>query len=134
MTNHESEVVATLKSAVPDLLALYRFGTHGSEFERKDSDIDLAILGRRPLDPGLVWSLGQDLASKLGREVELVDLAQASTVLQAQVVAYGERIFCADPGYCEPFEDYILSAYAHLNEERRDILSDVMHRGSIYGG
>jgi predicted nucleotidyltransferase len=134
MTSHESEVVAMLKAAVPDLLALYRFGTHGSAFERKDSDIDLAILGRRPLEPGLVWSLGQELASKLGREVELVDLAQASTVLRAQVVAYGERLFCADPGYCEPFEDYILSAYAHLNEERRGILSDVMQRGSVYGG
>ena len=134
MTNHESEIVATLKSAVPDLLAIYRFGSHGTAFERKDSDMDLAILGRRPVEPGLVWSLGQDLASKLGREVELVDLARASTVLQAQVVAYGERLFCADRGYCESFEDYILSAYALLNEERRGIVSDVMDRGSIYGG
>ena len=134
MTSQESEIITTLKSVVPDLLALYRFGSHGSAFERKDSDIDLAILGRRPLEPGLVWNLGQELASKLGREVELVDLAKASTVLQAQVVAYGERLFCADPVYCEPFEDYILSAYAHLNEERRGILSDVLHRGSVYGG
>ena len=132
--NHEGEIVATLKSAMPDLLALYRFGSHGSAFERNDSDIDLAVLGRRPLEPELVLSLGQKLASVLGREVELVDLARASTVLQAQVVAYGERLFCADAGYCEPFEDYILSAYAHLNEERRGILSDVMHRGSVYGG
>lgn len=134
MTNHDTQIVETLKSVVPELLALYRFGSHGSAFERKDSDIDIAVLGRRPLEPRLIWDLSQELASKLGREVELVDLVNASTVLRAQVVAFGVRLFCADPGYCEPFEDYILSAYAHLNEERRGILSDVMHRGSIYGG
>lgn len=131
---HENEILAMLKSAIPDLLALYRFGSHGSAFERQDSDIDFAVLGRRPLETEWVWDLGQKLASKLGREVELVDLARASTVLRAQVVAYGERLFCADPGYCEAFEDYILSAYARLNEERRGILSDVMQRGSVYGG
>jgi len=132
--DHENEIVTTLKSAMPDLLALYRFGTHGSAFERRDSDIDLAVLAQLPLEPELAWDLGQKLASKLGREVELVDLAKASTVLRAQVVAYGERLFCADPAYCDSFEDYVLSAYARLNEERRDILGDVLHRGSVYGG
>ena len=132
--NHQDEIVAMLKSAIPDLLAVYRFGSHGSAFERKDSDIDLAVLGRRPLETERVWDLGQKLASRLGREVELIDLVRASTVLQAQVVAHGERLFCADPAYCETFEDYILSAYVHLNEERREILSDVMQRGSVYGG
>jgi len=102
MTNHENEIVAMLKSAIPDLLAFYRFGSHGSAFERKDSDIDFAVLALRPLQTERVWDLGQKLASKLGREVELVDLARASTVLQAQVIAYGERLFCADPAYWGP--------------------------------
>jgi hypothetical protein len=31
-------------------------------------------------------------------------------------------------------EDYILSSYARLNEERKDILTDTLRRGSVYGG
>ena len=83
--NHDDEIIATLASALPDLLAVYRFGSHGSPSQRNDSDIDLAILGRRPFDGAQVWKLSQELAIKLGREVDLVDLATASTVLGAQI-------------------------------------------------
>lgn len=132
--NHDEDIIATLASALPDLLAVYRFGSHGSPSERSDSDIDLAILGRHPYDRAQVWNLSQELAAKFGREVDLVDLATASTVLGAQIVTAGTRLFCADRSYCDAHEDYILAAYARLNEERRDILSDVLHRGSVYGG
>ncbi len=132
--NHDDEIIAVLASALPDLLAVYRFGSHGSPSERNDSDIDLAILGRRQFDGTQVWKLSQDLAIKLGREVDLVDLATASTVLGAQIVTAGTRLFCVDHNYCDSREDYILSAYARLNEERRGILSDILRRGSVYGG
>jgi hypothetical protein len=102
--------------------------------ERNDSDIDLAILGRRPFDRAEVWNLSQALAIKLGREVDLVDLATASTVLGAQIVTAGTRLFCADRNHCDSRENYILSAYARLNEERRGILNDVLRRGNVYGG
>lgn len=101
--------------------------------ERPNSDIDLAILGRVPFDFAALWDLSQRLAIKLGREVDLVDLAAASTVLQAQIITGGDRLFCSDSVYSDSYGDYILSAYAHLNEERRGILSDVLSRGSIYG-
>lgn len=132
--NYDDDIVAMLVSALPDLLAVYRFGSHGSPFERSDSDIDLAVLGRQPFDRTRVWNLSQELVSKLGREVDLVDLATASTVLAAQVVTAGTRLFCTDRTWCESHEDYILSAYARLNEERRDILRDVLRRGSVHGG
>ncbi|MBI2316229.1 MAG: nucleotidyltransferase domain-containing protein [Betaproteobacteria bacterium] len=131
--NHDGEIIATLCSALPDLLAIYRFGSHGTAGERAGSDIDLAVLGRALFDSGALWDLSQGLAMKLGREVDLLDLATASTVLQAQIVTHGERIFCSDPIYGDSYADYILSAYARLNEERRDILTDVLSRGSVYG-
>jgi uncharacterized protein len=130
----DADIVETLKIALPDLVAVYRFGSHGSASERHDSDVDVAILGRRSWDRGVVWDTSQQLAIKVGREVDLVDLATASTVLQAQVVTSGERVFCGDTAYCDSYEDYILSAYARLNEERKAILSDVLSRGSVYGG
>ncbi len=87
------EIQEMLKSALPDLLAIYRFGSHGTRFERNDSDIDLAVIARQPCDTVALWNLGQTLAAKLHRDVDLVDLRSASTVLRAQVVAYGERLF-----------------------------------------
>ena len=129
-----AHIVATVTSALPDVAAIYHFGSHGSASERRDSDVDLAILARQPLNPARVWDLKHELAIKLGREIDLVDLATASTVLQAQVITNGERLFCADSGYCDAYEDYVLSAYARFNEERKGILSDILKRGSVYGG
>lgn len=128
------DIVATITSALPDVAAIYRFGSHGSTSERRDSDVDLALLGRQALDSSRVWHLKHELAIKLGREVDLVDLATASTVLQAQVITNGERLFCADARYCESYEDYVLSSYARLNEERKGIISDILKRGSVHGG
>lgn len=128
-----SEIVDYITASLPGVVAIYRFGSHGSVYERTDSDVDLAILGRSLIDSMATWNLSEDLAIRVGRQVDLIDLAVASTVLQAQIVSSGERFFCADPGYCDSYEVYVLSAYARLNEERKDILREALSRGSIYG-
>lgn len=128
-----SPLVVALLSALPSCQAIYRFGSWGTDAQRSDSDIDLALLPLQPLDPVLRWELAQALAALAGRDVDLVDLLGASTVLRMQVVAYGERLYCADAFWVEQFEDLVFSSYARLNEERREILTDVRQRGSIYG-
>jgi predicted nucleotidyltransferase len=129
----KEQLVEVLRETLPDCLAIYRFGSWGTEAQRPDSDIDLAVLPAQPLDPVLRWELAQRLASLAGRDVDLIDLLQASTVLRIQVVACGERIHCADNLSVERFENSVFSSYARLNEERREILIDVRQRGNIYG-
>lgn len=129
----KEQLVSALLKAVPRCQAIYRFGSWGTAAQRPESDIDLAILPPHPIDPVLRWELAQRLASIAGRDVDLVDLLCASTVLRMQVVAYGERLYCADELQVEPFENTVFSSYARLNEERRGILADVRQRGSIYG-
>lgn len=128
-----SPLVAALLSALPSCQAIYRFGSWGTDAQRTDTDIDLALLPLQPLDPVLRWELAQTLAALAGRDVDLVDLLGASTVLRMQVVAYGERLYCADEFRVAQFENLVFSSYARLNEERREILVDVRQRGSIYG-
>ena len=129
----QERLIKTLVDAIPDCRAIYRFGSWGSDAERPDSDIDLAVLPGAPLDPVGRWELAQKLASLAGRDVDLVDLLRASTVLRMQVVAHGERLFAADVSGAEKFEDTVFSSYAMLNEERRGILADVRQRGNIHG-
>lgn len=126
-------LVERLREEFPRLLAVYRFGTYGTEYERPDSDLDLAVYAGKPLSAVMLWRAAQELAANAGRDVDLVDLASASTVMRAQVIHGGERIFCADEVACDTFEDYAYSSYARLNEERRGILEDVRSRGSVYG-
>jgi hypothetical protein len=68
----------------------------------------------------------------LYRDVDLVDLLAASTVLRAQVIAYGERLYCGAQFACETFENYVFASYARLNEERDAILRDIRQRGQVY--
>ncbi|MEX2599953.1 MAG: nucleotidyltransferase domain-containing protein [Dehalococcoidia bacterium] len=132
-----SAFVDDIRAALPGVIAVYQFGSAGTPHERPGSDIDLAVLTGSPhpaLPPVLLWDTAQRLAAHLGKDVDLVDLRSATTVMQAQVIANGVRLWCADHEACERFEDFVFSSYAHLNEERRGILEDISRRGSIHAG
>lgn len=116
------------------LLAIYIFGSWGSQYETNTSDVDIAILCNKKIPQVLLWDLTQSIAIQIEQDVDLLDLKSVSTVMQMQVISTGERVFCGDFQYCEKFEDIVFSSYARLNEERREILEDIQTRGSIYGG
>jgi predicted nucleotidyltransferase len=129
-----SIIIAQILQAMPEVWAIYRFGSAGTPFERSDSDIDLAILASERVDNLARWALAQDLAQRLRRDVDLVDLQSASTVLRHQVLHHGQRIYCADRFAAEEFASRALSDYVRLNEARRDILQDIQARGRIHAG
>jgi len=126
-------LVKQLLEELPDCRAIYSFGSWGTSAQKPDSDIDLAVLPATPMNHLRCWELAQSLASLVNRDVDLVDLLSASTVLRLQVVATGERLYSADDYIVELFEDTAFSSYARLNEERREILIDIRARGSVYG-
>lgn len=131
----QSRVIHTLLNRLPGIVAVYRFGSWGTPQARSDSDIDLAVFSRRQLSDLDRWELSQKLAQIVSRDVDLVDLGSASTVMRLQIIAHGERIYCADEDEAEAdrFETAVYSTYAKLNEERREILTEIRDRGSIYG-
>lgn len=127
-------VIDRVLEAWPDVWAIYRFGSAGTCFERTDSDIDVAILPPRLINNLDRWELAQDLARGLRRNVDLVGLLSASTVLRYQVLHYSQRIYCADPLLSDEFESRTLSDYMRLNEARQGILKDIKERGRVYAG
>lgn len=78
------------------------------------------------------FELAQELAARVHCDVDLVDLRASSTVLRMQVISTGTCLFSADAAARRRFETYVFSAYACLNEERRDILKRVREEGRIY--
>lgn len=129
----EHALVEGIRSEIPDVLAIYLFGSAAAGELRRDSDIDLAVLLPAALPVERLWSLAQLLAVSAGRDVDLIDLQSTSTVMQAQIVSTGKRLYCANELLCAEFEDRVYSDYARLNEERRYILGDIRERGRIYG-
>ena len=130
---HPDILVETLRERIPSLLAVYLFGSASSGLTHPESDIDVAILAGRPLDPAALWETAQAVAQRLGRDLDLVDLDAASAVMRMQIVGNGTRLFCADRPRCEAFEDFVYSDFARLNEERAGILEDVARRKKVHG-
>lgn len=125
-------IIDRILQAIPEVWSIHRFGSADTPFERSDSDIDLAILTSKPLSSLVRWELAQDLARQLRRDVDLVDLRSASTVLRQQVFQHGQRIYCANRFLADEFESRTLSDYVRLNEARLSILNEIYERGRIY--
>jgi len=129
----QEEAIARITGVFPGVQAIYLFGSVARGEAREESDVDLAILAEREVDPVLLWETAQEIADAVGREVDLLDLRAVSTVMRMQVISRGERIDCRAPMAAETFEDFVFSHYALLNEERQAILEEVLERGSTYG-
>ena len=125
-----TELIAPVLKLEP--IAVYHFGSSSRDPARlrPDSDIDLAFLAARPSDPYRVFLTAQEIARIAGREVDLIDLRQAGSVIAAQVVGHGRRVFTASGGgqLVDEFELLALAAYARLNEERSEVLATELAR------
>jgi len=126
-------VVDTLRQALGDGIAVYQFGSSVAGSTHRGSDLDVAVLAPRRLGATERFDLQEHVAASLGRDVDLVDLLSASTVMAMQVVSTGTVLFDGVPESRGDFEDRTFSSYARLNEERRGILERIAAEGTVYG-
>jgi len=121
-----------VKELKPHTLIL--FGSSVKGYFREDSDIDVAFISAKEVKSYDLYLLAQALVLEVGREVDLVDFRQASTVFKAQILGLGQVIYSNDPKKLAEFQIRTLKEYALLNEERAEILRNISARGSVYGG
>ena len=129
--NHQA-ILAMLRSRVPDLLAIYAFGSRVQGTAGAQSDLDLAVLVAGYAEPLALWTLSSDLADVAGCPVDLLDLRAASTVMQHQILTTGER-WWAGGGQAALYEAAIMSEKTELDTARAGLLGDIEKRGTIYG-
>jgi hypothetical protein len=73
-----------------------------------------------------------ELVEALGKDVDLLNARQVSTVFQKEIVAKGRLLYCADKYAVDEFEMLTLSYYQKLNEERKEILEEFERTGKAY--
>lgn len=100
----------------------YIFGSSVKGNFRKESDIDIAVYVEEDIADYTVFMKAQEIAVKLNRDIDLVNLKKVSTVFAAHIISTGELIICGDINKKMEFEMNTLSQYAKLNEERVEIL------------
>lgn len=127
----EGSIVATLRAAWPQALAVYAFGSRIQGQAQASSDLDLAVLVAGYTDPVARWEVAQELAVALGCEVDLVDLRAASTVMQHQVLTTGRCLWAQQPA-AALFECFVLNEKHDLDASRAPLLTDIAQRGSIH--
>lgn len=125
-------LILFLQTRIPNLLAIYAFGSRIQGTAKPESDLDLAVLVAGRADPITLFEVANELANIAGYEVDLLDLRTASTVMQYQIITTGQRWWASDI-QAALYEVAILSEKTALDEARAGLLADIQQRGTIYG-
>lgn len=124
-------VTSAVRAVLPQVRAVWLFGSGAQDALRADSDVDIAVLVDQPLSALQIFEYGEALATRLGRDVDLIDFARTSTVLQQQILTTGLRIDCLDATRTDSYEAFCRSEYLYLNAQRKTQLRDVFARGTV---
>ena len=131
------ELTKLILSAHPNTQAIYLYGTWGTEYQRPNSDLDIAVL--LPNDEAKTvdrweWHLfATDIAIKVHvGHVDLINLRCVDTSFQAEILSAGRLIHCTDEEARLQFETLVLSMHQKLNEERAGIREEIIKSGRVY--
>jgi uncharacterized protein len=115
--------LAILQARVPDLLAVFVFGSFATGRVRPDSDLDLAFLPKKTLDMRTLWELNPEVAMAAGREVDLIDLSNVSvsSILKFEIIKRGELIYCSDKNAVFDMKVRFIEQFHDLYIARTDI-------------
>lgn len=117
-TGQLADAISLLEGRFP-LSALWLFGSEALGQARPDSDVDLAALFSRPVEPEELLAARLDLECLLGRKVDLVDVRRSSSILGRQVLQHGRLLSDRDPVDRHVFSMLLPSRYVDLKIARR---------------
>jgi hypothetical protein len=103
------------------IAAAYLFGSAATDRERRDSDIDLAIVTTKKMPSRERIHLETILSDLLQRDVDLVIFGQTATLLQHQILKYGRLIYETDAAERVRQEVHARAEYLDTTELFREI-------------
>lgn len=123
-----------IRKEIPDVIAIYLFGSRADGSFTSESDFDLGIL--LPHDKSItdlpLFDMQQNLSTSLNQDVDLIYLNNATLVMQYLITSNGLLLYEKDRSQVLKFESLVLSMYQRFNEERKGILEEIQSSGKIY--
>lgn len=126
------EVGRVVEELFPEALGVWVYGSFADGYARRDSDIDIAILPDRSIDAWDRHERAVEVASRLGREVDLVDLRAAPILLRFEALAIGHRVAARDDLACDRFESLAIDMYQQFYAEQRERFAEIRKRGRVF--
>lgn len=126
-------IITILKENVSFLQATYLFGSGVREDFNDESDVDIAFISDKIYPKEDIWTVASKIADVVKRDVDLVDLMDANTVHQMEIVGNGVLLFHESTFDYGEMEDKIYQLYITLNEDRKVILDGIKEDQSVYG-
>jgi len=117
LTATESAITEVLDNYAEVKLAIL-FGSLARGTATADSDLDLAVLAEKPLTTEMRIELIADLADRLGRPVDLIDLHRVGEPLLGEVLK-GRRILGDDTRYAQLITRHLFDAADFLPYRQR---------------
>lgn len=94
------------------VVAIYIFGSFGTEYENEFSDIDIGILYSSDLNLREELLIESDICKIFGRDdIDVINLNKAPIDLQFEVISKGELVYCKDDSLLTDFIERVLDIY-----------------------
>jgi predicted nucleotidyltransferase len=129
----QQDIIDIVQAIFPLVQGIYIYGSMARGEGRSDSDVDIAVVQESAIEADQALQLRSQLGVRLGRDIDVLDLRRASTEIAFQVVGEGLCILGADHESVALYENSIMSMYAALQIERKEIIEDIVKRGMVYG-
>jgi uncharacterized protein len=128
------KIIQTVTERIPSAQAIYLFGSQAIGMSSAGSDVDIAFFApfEYKADPVLLYQVQMQLEITLGKDVDFIHLNQESTVLQFQITTTGTHLYVKDTSLVLQYETLVLSMYQRLQEERKDIVDEIISSGKVY--
>ena len=129
------KIVITILKEEIDPVAIYFFGSVVNGEMTEKSDVDIAFLLKpksKRLDSSFENNLIGELSTKIGREIDLINIRDVSTVFQFEILKTGECIYSNNNDIRGEFEMLTISYYQKLSDERADIIEEGLSSGNFY--
>ena len=116
--------IITISKEEDNILTVYIFGSYGTNYQRKDSDLDLAILFEKKPELMDQMELAGKFELELGIEVDLINLNKVDIALKHDIITKGEKIYSKDDIKTADFKEYVFKYGPDAKISRKKIRDD----------